>query len=235
MAWAAATVPGGWFDGGLYQGIAEAGGKSPFPIQILASIGTQLGLIVIFGLFAVAWWRARRGPARGMAFVLLGVVTTGVAYVLSTVLKDLFQEVRPCRAIAGVQTIETCPTATDWSFPSNHAVLAAVGAVAVILVWRQLAWAAVPLALAEGASRVFVGVHYPHDVLAGFLLGAAVGLAALLVARPATVLVHRLRSWTVFAFVLGAADAAPVAGSVRPRRVESGANSGTYRSDFARW
>jgi undecaprenyl-diphosphatase len=170
-----------------------------------------------------------------MAFVMLGIVTTGVAYVLSTVLKDVVQEVRPCRAIAGVQTIETCPTTTDWSLPSNHAVLAAVGAVALILIWRQLAWAAVPLALAEGASRVYVGVHYPHDVLAGFALGAAVGLGALLVARPATVIVHRLRSWTVFAPVLGGAVAASVAGSVRPRRVEAGAHSGTYRSDFARW
>ncbi len=235
MALAAATVPGGWFDGGLYQGIAQAGGKSPFLVQVAASIGTQLGLLVIFGLFGLAWWRARRGPARGMAFVALGVVAVGVAYVLSTVLKDLVQELRPCRAIAGVQTIDPCPAAADWSFPSNHAVLAAAGAVALILIWRKLVWAAVPLALAEGASRVFVGAHYPHDVVAGFLLGSAVALASLLVARPVTLLVQRLRSVTLLAPVLGTTSVASVADGPPPRRVDSSPNSGTYRSDFARW
>ncbi|WP_163569279.1 phosphatase PAP2 family protein [Fodinicola feengrottensis] len=167
LALAAATTPGGPFDSGLYKDIADAAGKTPWFVHLTASVVTQLGLFVVLGLFALAWWHARRGPARAMALTLLGVVAIGVSYLVSTGLKDIVQEVRPCRTVAGVTTIDTCPAATDWSFPSNHAVLAAAAAVALILVWRQLGWIAVPLALLVGVSRVFIGVHYPHDVAAG--------------------------------------------------------------------
>jgi undecaprenyl-diphosphatase len=232
---ATATKPGEPIDGELYRSIAGAADQSPGYVHFFALVGTQLGLFAILALFAVAWWHSRRGSAHAMAMTLLGVVSVGVAYVLSTVLKDIVQEVRPCRALAPVATIDTCPAPTDWSFPSNHAVLATVAAVALVLVWRRLAWVAVPLALLVAASRVFIGVHYPHDVLAGMLLGGAVGFALPYgLARWVTPLVHRLRDHPIFARVLGNPELA-VAGSVHPKRIESTTNSGTYQSEFARW
>src|SRR5699024_2357425 len=78
----------------------------------------------------------------------------------------------------------------DWSWPSNHAVLAAAFATACILVVPRLAWFALPLALAIAASRVAAGVHYVHDVLSVPALGARV--AAAVVAAAAPVLDRRL-------------------------------------------
>ncbi len=84
-----------------------------------------------------------------------------------------------------------CPPTGDWSFPSNHATIAArASAVALLLVRRALVLLTAPLALLMAFSRVFVGVHYPHDVAAGSLLGAVVAVVAVrlgtgAVTRPA--------------------------------------------------
>jgi len=60
-------------------------------------------------------------------------------------------------------------------------------------VGRPVLVIAAALALLEGFSRVYIGVHYPHDVIAGLLVGALVTwLAARLLRSPATALVARL-------------------------------------------
>lgn len=56
----------------------------------------------------------------------------------------------------------------------------------LLLTWRPLGLAVLPVAVLAAFSRVFVGVHYPHDVVAGFLLGA--------LTRPSAALVHRIRN-----------------------------------------
>src|SRR5690606_6286507 len=69
---------------------------------------------------------------------------------------------------------------------SNHATIAGATAATVVLLSRRLALLAVPLALLAAFSRTFVGVHYPHDVLAGLLLGAVVAVTATLLLAPTT-------------------------------------------------
>ena len=63
------------------------------------------------------------------------------------------------------------------SFPSGHAATSAAGAVALALLVRRALPALALLAAAIAFSRVYVGVHYPLDVVAGAALGAAVTLA----------------------------------------------------------
>ncbi|MDT3727151.1 phosphatase PAP2 family protein [Streptomyces sp. DSM 41972] len=71
-----------------------------------------------------------------------------------------------------------CPPYGGWSCPSDHATLAGASAVTLVLVRRALLRPTVPLALPTAFSGVFVGVHDPHEVAAGPLLGAAVALTA---------------------------------------------------------
>ncbi|WVU05486.1 phosphatase PAP2 family protein [Streptomyces prasinus] len=94
-------------------------------------------------------------------------------------------EERPCRALrTGVDLVAECPGAGDWSFPSNHATLAAGLAVGLAVLWPRLAAITLPLAGVVALLRVPVGVHYPHDVFAGALLGGAVVAAVLLAFMP---------------------------------------------------
>lgn len=66
---------------------------------------------------------------------------------------------------------------TDPSFPSGHAATSFAGATMLALLVPRLAPALYVLAIGIAFSRVYVGVHYPLDVLAGAVLGAAIGWA----------------------------------------------------------
>ncbi|SDK11880.1 undecaprenyl-diphosphatase [Nonomuraea maritima] len=177
----------------MYQDIVGFALSTPEWLHTLAEVGTDAGLFLFAALFAVAAWRAWRAPARDLALVVAGPAGVVLAYIVSEVVKTLVQEDRPCRG--GVATIAACPPLDDWSFPSNHAVIAAGAAAALTLAWRRLAWTVFPLAAVMAFSRVFVGVHYPHDVAAGFLLGAVLApLFALLLVGAVTPAVRLVRT-----------------------------------------
>lgn len=172
------AVPG--FSADWYRDVTDFAASTPAWLQAAASFATQAILLVFFAMIVLAWWRARRASGRAMALALLAPVVTVVAYLISEVIKSVVHEERPCRAVARIMTpVSSCPDPGDWSFPSNHSVLAAAAAVALVIAWRRLTLILPFVALLEAFTRVFVGAHYPHDVLVGLLLGAFV--AALLV------------------------------------------------------
>ena len=116
------------------------------------------------------------GRVRGLRFLVLAVVSVVVADAMGThIFKYSFLRARPCIALADVRLLVGCTNLP--SFPSNHAVNASVLATLTTLYMPQLWLPATALAFLVGYSRVYVGVHYPLDVLAGSLLGIAVALA----------------------------------------------------------
>ncbi|MGW5264882.1 phosphatase PAP2 family protein [Microbispora sp. NPDC004025] len=177
-----------------YREVTAFARETPGWVRDAAEVATDAVPAILFALLVFGWWRARRGDDRRMALALLAPVAVVVAYLVSEGLKSLLRLRRPCWDLTDVVTVATCPPYGDWSLPSNHATFAAAGAVALVALWRGTAVAAPVLALLEAFSRVFVGVHYPHDVAAGLLLGAVVAPVVLLALRnPATALVAALR------------------------------------------
>ncbi|MEU6165213.1 phosphatase PAP2 family protein [Streptomyces tanashiensis] len=180
----------------LYLDVADFAHSTPHWFQWLAEVWTELGLLLFGVLFLAGWWRSREGSSRAMTLALLAPVATGFGYVVSEALKSLIDEERPCRAVAGAPvSLVACPPHGDWSFPSNHSAIAGAAAIALALSWRGIVWLTVPMALLMAFSRVFVGVHYPHDVTVGLLVGALVAFLVMRLAeRPVRSLVETARS-----------------------------------------
>lgn len=139
------------------------------------ALGTEpfLLLFVSLGL----WLGRKRVFARAGVLLLVNGL-------LNRHLKELVREPRPA--------VDAIYVAGGWSFPSGHAQIAAAlwGWLAYEADRRSVAASCLLTALLVAASRPYLGVHYPHDVLAGLVVGGATVLIAALALR------HRPRSWT---------------------------------------
>jgi undecaprenyl-diphosphatase len=112
------------------------------------------------------------GPGERRRLWLRGGAAVAVAYGINTALKLVIRRPRP--ALAGLPALS--PVVSALSFPSAHVTTSFTAA----RVYRGLApsWALYGTAGAYALSRPYLGVHYPSDVAAGALLGAALGAAA---------------------------------------------------------
>ncbi|MCD7050624.1 phosphatase PAP2 family protein [Rhodococcus sp. BH2-1] len=151
-------------------------------VGLIAEIGL-LALVALFAVLAVQMWRTR-SPHLGE--LLMGGFGVVVAYVLSEVIKTFVSEDRPCRVEL---TLADCPSPGDWSFPSNHTVIAFGLATAIVLATERILSSlqrglVIALAALIGLARVLQGVHYPHDVLAGAVVGSAVTIAVVAMLLP---------------------------------------------------
>ncbi|MCX5068602.1 phosphatase PAP2 family protein [Micromonospora lupini] len=175
-----------------YRDIVDTAAGSPHPVQWFVGHATEGVILLLGALLVVAALRRLAGGPHDRALALVAPLPTLLAYASSEWLKTVVDEDRPCRTVGRAIIAGTCPPPGDWSFPSNHATLAGALAITTLLLSRRLGLVALPLAVLAAFSRVFVGVHYPHDVAAGLLLGALVAMVATpLLARPTTEALRR--------------------------------------------
>lgn len=117
--------------------------------------------IITVGGMLVLLWRGRRGDA-----LFLGL-SVGGAMLINVILKQIFERARPA-------LWASIAPESSFSFPSGHAMASmSLAAALVIIVWpTRWRWPALALAVlyvaGVGVSRVYLGVHYPSDILAGW-------------------------------------------------------------------
>lgn len=177
------------FDRSILLALRQAGDPSkplgPLWLQTAARDVTSLGSPAVLTLITVAALGFLSLTRQWIeALFVLGSICGGSA--VSFALKDLVQRPRPDLAAAAVQT-------QTYSFPSGHAFLSAVafltlGALLARVQRRDevkiyLLSVAIAITVLVGMSRVYLGVHWPTDVLAGWCAGAAWAILCWLIAE----------------------------------------------------
>jgi phosphatidylinositol-3-phosphatase len=177
-------------------------------MRLVTDLGAA-GVLVPLVLAAGLAWRWRRGSWRPLA--LLAGAAAG-AWVVQVAVKQLVERPRPPAGLA-------LSHATGFAFPSGHATDAAAvyGMLAVLLVRsgrpaaRVAAWAgAAALVALVGLSRLYLGVHWLSDVVAGAALGIAWLLAIFIAGRAGEPRRHRV-GWVLLAAVMAMVLLAPEA------------------------
>ncbi|MGC0418491.1 phosphatase PAP2 family protein [Embleya sp. AB8] len=158
-----------------------------------------MGEYGMFGVLAVlallAWWRARArvDHTAAMAGLVWAPLAALVAELANGPLRDWVDRPRPFLSHEGLHVL--VQGKTDPSFASDHALTTMALAVGILLVDRRIGILAVLAAVFTGFARLYVGVHYPSDVLGGFALGALVALVGSMfvgrVLEPLVALVER--------------------------------------------
>jgi len=132
---------------------------------------------VIFGGLLVALL-VLGGPRGRRAALIALLVVLAADQISSTLLKPWIGRVRPCFALESVRLLWP-RQAHSPSFPSGHATNTMAVAIVLFSVRPWVGWLALGIAVLVGYSRIYIGVHYPSDVLAGAALGALLGGAGL--------------------------------------------------------
>ncbi|MBK3588224.1 phosphatase PAP2 family protein [Streptomyces microflavus] len=145
-------------------------------MEFVGEYGTMFGLVLV-GLWC--WWSMRkRGSTEDSVTAVAGLVWAPLAAALAVVInipiRGFVERPRPFNDHEGLEVL--IHGKTDYSFVSDHATLAMALAVGIFVANRKFGFVALGLALFAGVSRVYMGVHYPTDVIGGFALGTATAL-----------------------------------------------------------
>ncbi len=139
--------------------------------------------VVLLGIFPllVGIWVYRQ-KSRAIQALLAAIIAVGVSDTLChRVLKPVFERDRP--AAANVPHKLRTTDHTGLSFPSNHAANNMAGAIIIATAVPGYGWIFIVFALMVAYSRIYVGVHFPLDVVAGIAVGVIVGMIVRIGAR----------------------------------------------------
>lgn len=122
-------------------------------------------------LIGICWTKGgRTGKIAVFGVILLILVGDQLGH---RVLKEIFERQRPCNSLIDVLTPLGCTG--SYSFPSNHAINNFAAAMFFYRLFPSLKWVLFISAFFVALSRVYLGLHYPSDMIGGAIIGMFFG------------------------------------------------------------
>ncbi|MFY1677661.1 phosphatase PAP2 family protein [Streptomyces sp. WMMC905] len=196
-------------------------------MEFVGEYGLLLAMVV---LVLWCWASTRRRGGEDAAVTVAALIwvplSAAIAVLVNVPIRALVERPRPFYDHDGLEVLISGKE--DYSFVSDHATLTMAMGVALFVANRRFGIFGIVLGLLGGFSRVYMGVHYPTDVLGGFALGTAVALllapvaAALLTPLTRTIERSPRAGWLVRAGERGPSgdDGAATFDTGSPRAVE---------------
>ncbi|NRD78005.1 undecaprenyl-diphosphatase [Bacillus sp. BRMEA1] len=153
----------------LFQSINNLAGNHPFWDKLMIFVSKDA--LVIYALILLIMWLF--GKQNFKYTVVYAVITAVFGLLINTIIGHIYYEPRP---FVSHKVHLILAHAKDASFPSDHATGAFTIAFAVLLRHRKTGFVLLLLAILTGISRVYVGNHYPFDVLGSIVVSLVTSL-----------------------------------------------------------
>ncbi|MEI8218601.1 MAG: glycosyltransferase family 39 protein, partial [Elusimicrobiota bacterium] len=141
--------------------------------KIDMALGLNTGLIVLLTIVGIVLWNTRR--EKFLAEFLLAIAIVAIGGILVNFMKDWIGRLRP-PAVFGGQVKTFAEIFFKGSFPSGHTQIAFAVATFLTSRVKKYWWAFYLFAVFIGFSRMYIGVHFPSDVVAGAIIGSGIAL-----------------------------------------------------------
>ncbi len=140
--------------------------------DILMPFVTHKSYTIFLTLFL---WFLFKDKKNALIVLVLAFTSLLLADWSANTLKHYFERIRPCNTLEGVHLLVGC--SNSFSMPSNHAANAFAFVTPFFITFKdRMRYALVVVAFFVGLSRVYVGVHYPSDVIVGGVIGVALAI-----------------------------------------------------------
>jgi undecaprenyl-diphosphatase len=166
--------------------------------ELFKGIANDYFAIIVGSLVLVWMWFAAHDPAlreRNQRTVLFAMVSIGIASALMVLINHYYFRTRPFITLPPGSVNLLFYPPTDSSFPSNFAAVIFALAIAVFIKNRKYGSWLLALAVVSGFGRIYIGIHYPLDILGGAgvaLVACLISLVIMWIIRPLTDLVLKI-------------------------------------------
>ncbi|MGM9988158.1 MAG: phosphatase PAP2 family protein [Bacillaceae bacterium] len=156
----------------LFKSINQLVGRYPFLDTIMIAISQKMRYLFIL-IFIVMWFRNHLHRK----ITILAIFSGGITLLLEFIIKQFYFKPRPF-VNHHAQVLPPSPSQESPSFPSKHTTLAFATATAVIIHKWVLGSIMYILAILTGFSRIWMGQHYPSDIVGSAMLGTITSIIA---------------------------------------------------------
>lgn len=162
----------------LFEYVALFGTRTSWADPVFLGLSYWIFYVVLGAVFVRIFWKIIHAKSfiEKKKYFLEGLVlifSVLLTWIFVTLIKVLVAAPRPFEVVEGVRMIYT-PYGMGRSFPSGHTAIAAAIAGAIRPYHKHAGDLLLFFALLVGLSRIYLGVHFPIDVVVGFLVGLAI-------------------------------------------------------------